>query len=78
MTAFLPLIPPGLSLLVLGAFERVRTLVVLAGARVRGGLPYGWTAAILGVVAAVCFASAPAFRAAPVRRWFRFGTPSAE
>ena len=66
------------GLLALGALEWVRTPVVLAGARIREGLQYGRLTAILGVVAAVYAASALAFRAAPVRRWFRSGAPAAE
>jgi hypothetical protein len=56
----------------IGALEWVRALVVLLGERRSEGLPYARLVVILGVVAAVCAASALAFRAPPVRR--RFGT----
>jgi hypothetical protein len=58
--------------LLLGALEWVRALVVLAGERMSEGLPYTRLVIILGVVAAVCAASALAFLAAPLRRRFRF------
>jgi hypothetical protein len=57
--------------LVLGALEWVRALVVLASERMSEELPYTRLVVILCVVAAVCAASALAFFAASVRRWFR-------
>jgi hypothetical protein len=72
MTVLL-LLPAALSVLVLGALEWVRALVVLAGERMSEGLPYTRLVVILCVVAAVCAASALAFFAASVRRWFRLG-----
>ena len=59
------------SVLVLGALEWVRALVVLTGERMSEGLPYGRMVVILGVVATVAAASALAFRGRTLRRWYR-------
>ena len=57
--------------LVLGALEWVRAMVVLTGERMSEGLPYGRMVVILGVVAVVTAASALAFRGRTLRRWYR-------
>jgi len=57
--------------LVLGALEWVRALVVLTGERMSEGLPYGRMVVILGVVTAVAAASALAFQGRTLRRWYR-------
>lgn len=59
------------AVLVLGALEWVRALVVLTGERMSEGLPYGRLVVILGVVATVTAASALAFRGRTLRRWYR-------
>ncbi|MEZ4648053.1 MAG: hypothetical protein R3E97_04560 [Candidatus Eisenbacteria bacterium] len=64
--------------LVLGTFEWVRTLVILANYRAGVGLPYVRLVAILGVVALVCLLSALAFRSARARRWYRIGAHSGD
>lgn len=68
--------------LLLGALEWARAVAVLSGERSSMGLPFVRLVVILGIVAAVCAASALAFRAAAVRRWYgttaKPATPAAE
>lgn len=59
------------AVLVLGALEWVRALVVLTGERMSEGLPYGRLVVILGVVATITAASALAFRGRTLRHWYR-------
>ena len=56
--------------LVVGAAEWVRTLVILAHGRMRAGEPYIRMALILGGVALVSLLSLLVFRNAAVRRWY--------
>lgn len=62
------------GVLVLGALEWIRTLVVLTRARQATGDDWVRMAAILGVVAAVTFASALVFWIPKVREWYALGS----
>lgn len=57
--------------LVLGSIEWMRTLLATAAARIAMGQPYMRMALILGVVAALTFASALVFRLPTLRQRYR-------
>jgi hypothetical protein len=57
--------------LVLGAFEWVRTLYELVQVRAAHGQPFTRMTAILGIVAAVTFCSALLFQSAALKRIYR-------
>jgi hypothetical protein len=58
-------------LLIAGALEWLRTLVVLIGVREQMGRPWTAAAIILGSVAAFTLASAAVFLLPPLARWYR-------
>ena len=63
--------------LVLGAVEWLRTLALLAAARIAAGQPYLRLALILAVVAALTLLAATVFRHRTLRARFRIRSPAA-